>query len=190
MDQVDTEEFAALTKRGTFPVGDNIDAASSVPPVLTRTWFHTGVYLQGGRISRHLAQEYYQEGSARNGEGRLSHEQIQAMLLDDTILPEHLTPEEAREACRSLKGSMLRQEVYALDGKKESSRPYSVTESNFTTRMLQRREPNRHAVSSRIPASRWAFITSAGSTPSMVAGAPIRESLTVSRWRSMITAMC
>ena len=116
------------------------------PPVLTRTWFHTGVYLQGGRISRHLAQEYYQEGSARNGEGRLSHEQIQAMLLDDTILPEHLTPEEAREACRSLKGSMLRQEVYALDGKEESSRPYSVTESNLTTRMLQRRGPNRHAV--------------------------------------------
>ena len=34
------------------------------------------------------------------------------MLLDDTTLPERLTPEEAREACRSLKGSMLRQEVY------------------------------------------------------------------------------
>ena len=68
------------------------------------------------------------------------------MLLDDTILPEHLTSEEAREACRSLKGSMLRQEVYALDGKKESSHPYSVTESNLTTRMLQSRGPNRHAV--------------------------------------------
>ena len=68
------------------------------------------------------------------------------MLLDDTILPAHLTPEEAREACRSLKGSMLRQEVYALDGQEESSRPYTVTESNLTIRLLQQRRTNRHAV--------------------------------------------
>jgi RHS repeat-associated protein len=146
VDQFDTETFAALTASGDFPRGDNIDAASSVPPVLTRTWHHTGVYLQGGRISRHLAHEYYQEGSVHRGEAGLSHEQIRAMLLDDTILPEELTPEEAREACRSLKGSMLRQEVYGLDETEESSRPYLVTESNFTIRTLQRRGPNRHAV--------------------------------------------
>ena len=68
------------------------------------------------------------------------------MLLDDTILPPGLTPEEAREACRALKGTMLRQEVYALDGKPESVRPYSVAESNFTSAWLQQRGPNRHAV--------------------------------------------
>lgn len=146
VDQIDTEEFAALTESGHFPIGDNIDAASNVPPVLTKTWFHTGVYLQGDRISRHLAHEYYQECSARHGEAKFSYEQIQAMLLNDTVLPEHLTPEEAREACRSLKGSMLRQEIYALDCKKESGRPYSVTESNLTIKTLQRRGPNRHAV--------------------------------------------
>ncbi len=146
VDQIDTEEIAALTERGSFPIGNNIDAASNVPPVLTRTWFHTGVYLHGDRVSRHLEHEYFQEGSLRNGEAALSEEQIQAMLLDDTVLPAHLTTEEAREACRSLKGSMLRQEVYALDGKKESSRPYSVTESNLTIRTLQKRGPNRHAV--------------------------------------------
>ena len=72
--------------------------------------------------------------------------QIQAMLLDDTILPEHVTPEEAREACRSLKGSMLRQEIYGLDGNEESRRPYADTESNFTIRILQPRRTNRHAV--------------------------------------------
>src|SRR5208283_143502 len=52
----------------------------------------------------------------------------------------------AREACRSLKGSMLRQEVYALDGAEESSRPYTAAESNFTIRPLQPRAWNRHAV--------------------------------------------
>ena len=146
VDQLDTEEFSSLTASGNFPVGENVDAASSVPPVLTRTWFHTGAYLDSRRISRQLAHEYYQEGAVRNGEARLSPGEIQAMLLDDSILPEHLTPEEAREACRSLKGSQLRQEVYALDGKEESRRPYAVTETNLTIRMLQGRGPNRHAV--------------------------------------------
>jgi Insecticide toxin TcdB middle/N-terminal region/Insecticide toxin TcdB middle/C-terminal region len=146
VDQLDTEEFAALTASGAFPLGDNIAASSNVPPVLTKTWFHTGVYLQGGRISRHLAHEYCQEGSRRHGEAGLSYEQSRAMLLDDTILPAHLTPEEAREACRSLKGSTLRQEVYALDGQEKSSRPYIVSESNLTIRLLQHRWTNRHAV--------------------------------------------
>ena len=67
------------------------------------------------------------------------------MLLDDTILPERLTPEEAREACRSLKGSTLRQEVYGLDATEAADRPYWITENNFTIRTLQRRGPNRHA---------------------------------------------
>ena len=45
VEQWDTEEFAALTASGDLPAGDNIDAASHVPPVHTKTWFHTGVYL-------------------------------------------------------------------------------------------------------------------------------------------------
>jgi len=155
VDQMDTEEFAALTAGGGFPQGSNIDAQSSVPPVLTRTWFHTGVYTGSGRVSRHLAHEYYQE--SREGGARLSRDEARAMLLDDTILPGHLTPEEAREACRSLKGSTLRQEIYAVDGKEESRRPYSVSESNLTIRMLQGRGPNRHAVFMTHPREQAAF---------------------------------
>ena len=117
-----------------------------MPPVLTKTWFHTGIYIKGGKISRHLAHEYYLEGSTGCGEGGLSREQLQAMLLDDTILPDGLLPEEAREACRSLKGAMLRQEVYALDEKDDSKRPYTVSESNLTIRTLQPRMSNRHGV--------------------------------------------
>ena len=45
VEQLDTEEFAALTASGTLPDATNIDAASHVPPVLTRTWFHTGAFL-------------------------------------------------------------------------------------------------------------------------------------------------
>jgi RHS repeat-associated protein len=135
VEQLDTEEFGALTESGTLPRWSNEQASFNVPPVLTKTWYHTGVFIGVDRVSRHLAHEYYRE----------PHESAE-MLLDDTILPRDLTPEEAREACRSLKGSMLRQEVYALDGSEESSRPYTAAENNFTIRLLQPRVWNRHAV--------------------------------------------
>ena len=137
VEQLDTEEFAALSNSTSFPTGTNVDRASNVPPVLTKTWFHTGVYLGSGRFSRYLAHEYYREPAP---------DPVGAMLLEDTVLPEHLTPEEAREACRSLKGSTLRQEVYALDGTEESSRPYTVSESNSTINLLQPRHDTLHAV--------------------------------------------
>jgi hypothetical protein len=135
VEQLDTEEFGALTGSGNLPIASNEQASFNVPPVLTKTWYHTGVFIGNGRVSRHLAHEYYRE----------PHETSE-MLLDDTILPSDLTPEEAREACRSLKGSVLRQEVYALDGTEYSPRPYVASESNFTIRPLQPREWNRHSV--------------------------------------------
>jgi RHS repeat-associated protein len=139
VDQLDTEEFAALTRSGAFPVGENVRAESNVPPVLTKTWFHTGVFLGSGRVSRHMAHEYWREP------GLLPAEQ-KAMFLDDTILPDELTPEEAREACRTLKGQLLRQEVYALDESPKSALPYTVSEHNYTLRLVQPRLGNRHAV--------------------------------------------
>ena len=44
------------------------------------------------------------------------------------------------------KGSMLRQEVYALDGTRQAATPYTVTEQNFRLERLQAAGGNRHAV--------------------------------------------
>lgn len=147
VEQWDTEEFAALSASDVFPRGENIDAASHVPPVLTKTWFHTGIYLGRDRVSNFFAGlldandwgEYYREPG-------LTDEQARQLLLEDTVLPTGLTIEEEQEACRALKGSMLRQEVYALDGTDKAEHPYTVTEQNFTIRVLQQRRDNRHAV--------------------------------------------
>jgi RHS repeat-associated protein len=144
VEQLDTEQIATLSNSDAFPVGENVNRASNVPPALTKTWFHTGVFLGNGFVSRHLAHEYYREPTPPNAGDR--GEPLAAMLLDDTILPEHLIAEEAREACRALKGSMLRQEVYSLDGKEESGRPYVVAESNSTVVALQPRQHSMHAV--------------------------------------------
>jgi hypothetical protein len=139
VEQIDTEEFAALNQSDAFPTGDNIDAASHIPPVLTRSWFHTGAYIGGLRISRLFQDEYYREPG-------LSDDEFQRQLLPDTVLPEDLTIDEEREACRALKGAMLRQEVYALDDSERREHPYTVTEQNFTIQPLQSHGPNRHAV--------------------------------------------
>ena len=159
VEQWDTEEFAALTESGTLPQATNLDAALHVPPVLTRTWFHTGAYIEGGRISKQFEHEYYREGEAG-----LTDQQLEAMLLKDTVLPVTillfegtripymLSGEESREAYRSLKGAILRQEIYALDknpdgtSTQESDRPYSVSERNYTIELLQPQGQNRHTV--------------------------------------------
>lgn len=148
VEQFDTEEFAALSGDGTLPAATNIDASSHVPPVLTKTWFHPGAHLGRDHVSDFFAGlldaedtgEYYREPG-------LTTAQVRELLLDDTVMPtDDLTLDEEREACRALKGSMLRQEVFALDGTDEAEHPYTVTEQNFTIRRLQPREGNRHTV--------------------------------------------
>ncbi|WP_300452424.1 SpvB/TcaC N-terminal domain-containing protein [Accumulibacter sp.] len=146
VEQWDTEQFAVLAG-GNVPA-DNIAAASHVPPVHTKTWFHTGAYLGRERISRHFEDEYFREPG-------LTVDTARPLLLDDTIVPSGLTLEEEREACRALKGSMLRQEVYADDAEnpcatpgqiRRARTPYTVTEQNFSIRALQSRGANRYAV--------------------------------------------
>jgi RHS repeat-associated protein len=147
IEQFDTEEFASLSQSGSFPAGDNVDAASHVPPVHTKTWFHTGAYLGIEHVSNFFAGllnaadlgEYYREPG-------LTDTQARSLLLDDTLLPVGLTAEEECEACRALKGAMLRQEVYAEDDTAKAQHPYTVTEQNFTIEVLQPRGGNRHAV--------------------------------------------
>jgi RHS repeat-associated protein len=146
VDQWDTEEFGVLSQSATASPATNLDAAFHVPPTLTKTWFHTGAYLSGARISRHLEDEYYREDDPGLPGSELSLVQREAMLLDDTVLSSDLAIEETCEAIRSLKGAILRQEIYALDDKDESDRPYSVSERNYTIQPAQPRGANRHSV--------------------------------------------
>ncbi len=116
-------------------------------PVRTRTWFHTGYFAGRDHVSDYYAGlldatdagEYFREPGLTDDEAR-------ALLLPDTLLPPGLTLDEEREACRALRGSMLRQEVYADDDTPRAGVPYTVTEQNLTVEVLQRRGPNRHAV--------------------------------------------
>jgi RHS repeat-associated protein len=138
VEQWDTEEIGAA-ESGDFPTGENFDDSSYVPPVWTKTWFHNGAFAAGPRVSKIFEHEYYREPG-------LTDDQAEALLVPDTLLPDGLTPEEQREACRALKGLLLRQEVYALDPSPRAALPYSVSERNYDLLAMQPLGPNRHAV--------------------------------------------
>ncbi|KPK82811.1 MAG: hypothetical protein AMS27_13905, partial [Bacteroides sp. SM23_62_1] len=54
VEQWDTEEYASFAADGAFPPGVNTNLVSHVPPVKTKTWFHTGAYINGKKISRYF----------------------------------------------------------------------------------------------------------------------------------------
>ena len=146
VDQWDSEEFEVPPAGQGASTASNTDPAFYLPPVLTKTWFHTGVDPGGDRVSLHYEHEYFREGDPDTGQSQLSNAEFEALLLPDTVLPADLPPGETREAMRSLKGAMLRQEVYSLDDTDAAARPYSVSERNYTVELLQRRGMNRHSV--------------------------------------------
>ena len=153
VEQLDTASMPALAG-SSFPA-ENVDSASHVPPVRTKTWFHTGVFVTRDRVSDYFAGfldagdrgEYFREPGLTDVEAR-------ALLVTDTILPSGLSPDEDREACRALKGSMLRQEVYADDAGpgatakqiEQARTPYVVIEQNIAVRLVQPRGSNPNAV--------------------------------------------
>lgn len=132
VEETDSESFEKFQKSGANNV---VDASLFQAPVRTRTWYHTGAYINGVGILEQFASDYYQ------GETTPEH-----VLPDAVIDAPSTSPEELREAARACKGMMLRQEVYADDGPPLASVPYSTAGHNCYIRMLQPKLANRYAV--------------------------------------------
>ncbi len=129
VEQWDAETIGGGVGKGLFAdVPGEVDGELLVPPVRTRTWFHTGAWLERERLEHALARDYYQGDP-------------EAPRLVQPRLPARLSIAEEREAARALRGHILRQEIYAEDGTPESIHPYSVTESTYDARLLQREAP-------------------------------------------------
>jgi RHS repeat-associated protein len=143
-EQWDTEEHREDT---AFPDVDdtNWDQSSWSPPVHTRSWFHTGAFLQARGVSRQYAHEYWIEPALRPDTRAADR---RAMELPDSVITSD-TPMaglELQEAYRALKGLALRVEVYSDDGSPLAANPYSITETNYTVERRQPIGPNKHAV--------------------------------------------
>lgn len=103
------------------------------PPTITRTWFHSGAYLESEQLEAALAAEYWSGDTA-------------ATLLPDTVLPPGLSLQEEREAARALRGRELRREIYSPDGSDLETNPYQVHEKAYAVRRCPASAGAVHAV--------------------------------------------
>jgi RHS repeat-associated protein len=103
-------------------------------PVLTKTWNHTGAWLREDTLLNQYRKEYFQ---LEDWDGV-----VEAATLP---LSSDLNAQEWREAHRALKGSPLRQEVYALNGTAKDKIPFSVTATAYTVNRIQPQGSNRYA---------------------------------------------
>lgn len=141
VEQTDTEEYEYL-KNSKASNATNIEFHE--PPVLTKTWFHTGAYLRNQKILDHFKHEYwYNEPLIIDLFGDLSK---QEPALPDALFIGSLTTPELVEAHRACKGMALRQEVFALDGSAQEKIPYSVATHDCHIKLLQPRNNNRNAI--------------------------------------------
>ncbi len=125
VDELDAESLPSDSGTGQFTGTPEIDGDDfALAPVWTRTWYHTGAYVDRVDIARRLAREFY------GGDAQAPH-------LADTAVPTDLDAEGQREACRALHGRMLRQEIYAQDDSPAAVSPYLTTEDRYKVDQLQ-----------------------------------------------------
>jgi RHS repeat-associated protein len=131
VDQVDTETIAAFKRTQAANV---VEDDLQQPPVLTRTWYHTGAApTERGPLLHQLHDEYHVNPG------------IAEYDLPDPVLPDGLDAGEYSEALRSLKGVELHQEVYADDDTPQAVLPYTTSGSGYAIRRVQPRGPNLRA---------------------------------------------
>ncbi|KAF2464647.1 SpvB-domain-containing protein [Lindgomyces ingoldianus] len=123
----------------------NTDSAFTSPPVLTRSWYDTGALIGGYHIAQSLL--YQDCNSIQYGAHHLPiSTPLDTIRTSDKEIPHIITIEEMREAFRSVRGTLLREEVFGLDGSQHEAVPYLVQEANSQVELFQPMGPNRHAV--------------------------------------------
>ena len=137
VDAYDTESFENFNAPGllhasNFPEQSNLNSYNQVPltqfspPTLTKSWFYIGPVGDG--FSRWLepdfSYQYWQDD-----------EQVLKRPNDMLKLLNELPRRAKRDALRTLRGSLLRSELYALDGTDLQSKPYTISESLMSLRI-------------------------------------------------------
>ena len=121
----DTEAFDVMKSNSPFASPKNLVSSMHATPIYTKTWYHTGLFIDRQKISQFLAHEYF--GADDPSKPYLG------TLLPDSVLPDNVSGVPGiSDACRALCSTLLRQETYGLDRSSLASTPFTVTENNYT----------------------------------------------------------
>ncbi len=133
-------------------------------PVLTKTWYHTGALLQRESLLEQFQQEtwdkLYNEAFpdtpvVLSEPGFPDMELVASPGVEDPQILTDLSATAWREALRACRGTILREEVFALDAPEESpsesarqleAKPYSVKVNKHLIHILQPDQEGNHAV--------------------------------------------
>ena len=163
VEQLDTEFYEERQRNNT---GNRLEKSEAFyqAPTLTKTWFHTGAFLERERMLTHFRSETWDNEYNRMfpdspltiTEPALPDARIVAnQTIADRFDINDLSADEYREALRACKGMALRQEVFSLDASRDNptteklqtqQKPYSVATHTCQIQLLQPREANSHAV--------------------------------------------
>ncbi|MGK7864970.1 SpvB/TcaC N-terminal domain-containing protein [Falsiroseomonas sp. E2-1-a4] len=138
VEQFDSESFGA-----PLAPAANADEAYRRPPVRVRRWFHTGRSSPDGSQSGLYAADFFGAGAGpgprRDLAARLS--------VADAVLPPDLSAADCRDACRALKGVLLREEVADDPGDAGLEPiPYSITVHGHEVALRQPGRGDRPAI--------------------------------------------
>lgn len=138
--QVDRTD--AATFEHFQPADDAAIAAYKSPPVLTKTWYHTG------NVAEQSAYKAYQKNFWNGDPQAYELPETVFTFLENPITPitGTTTPSAKQEAHRLLHGTVIRSEVYGNDDSPWQADPYSVSESHFEVNQLQKKGENKYGV--------------------------------------------
>jgi RHS repeat-associated protein len=114
----------------TFPNGnESLKGVISTHPVLSKKWYYTGAFFEQENVRQAFGAEYYQNKTMGALGGPVS--------LRTPAVEGSMTPEESRQAWRTLKGSCLREEMYQTDGSSNEAIPFFINDNSYGVVILQ-----------------------------------------------------
>lgn len=162
VEQTDTESFLEINSAGA---ANGVRPEFHQPPIMNKTWFHTGAFLNPQKVLSQFEREYWYNDP---GLASLGIHPIESPLPDAKLsigghIPEAERPgiladlsiEDWQEAFRACKGMILRQETFALDAPafepssdelKKQATPFTVATHNCGIQLLQPRIANHFGV--------------------------------------------
>lgn len=158
VEQTDSERFEHWAKGNASNV---VDDTLHQPPVLIKSWFHTGAFFESRRLLDGFAHEYWFEEMQRQGfpvtstETQLPPATLEPAAGIDPSVMDELTVDDWREASRACRSAGLRSETFALDAPvvgatpdqlRKQLTPYVVGSHNCVVELLQPRGQNKYGV--------------------------------------------